>query len=452
MKITIAGCGRVGTVIAQQLVKEHHDITVVDNNAANMDEIGNSLDVLPVVGDAASAQILQEAGVSKSELLIAVTNSDAVNLLICIIAKKMGVPNTIARIREPIYSQTIQLIKEDMGLSFVVNPERDSAKEIMASLLFKSAGQVETFAQGSNELMTFVVRENNPMAGMKIKNFSRFVSRKVLICAIKRGNDIFIPNGSTELQVGDTVSFVASREDATHFFKKMKYETGRIYDLTIIGGGGLGYYVASMALANGISVQIIDADPDVCRDLDEQLPGAEVMCGDGTNVAVLDECGVFESQAVALTTDSDEKNVLVSMYITRKYPQIKVITKTNKSDFEDMLFGLDIGLAINPKYVAADRVITYVRAMTQSRGDDVRSICHVIDNKVEVLEFCIEEPSDFLGKPLQEMRFRDNILLAGITRNGMSFIPGGNDTIELGDIILVVTTNHGIGRFRDLFA
>ena len=452
MKITIAGCGRVGTVIAQQLVKEHHDITVVDSNSANIDEIGNSLDVLPVVGDAASAKILEEAGVDQSELLIAVTNSDAVNLLICIIAKKMGVPNTIARIREPIYSHTIQLIKEDMGLSFVVNPEQDSAKEIMASLLFKAAGQVETFAQGSNEVVTFVVREKNPMAGMKIKNLSRFVSRKVLICAIKRGNDIFIPNGNTELQVGDTVSFVASRVDATHFFKKMKYETGRISDLTIIGGGRLGYYIASMALTNGISVKIIDADPHVCRELDERLPGAEVMCGDGTDVAVLDECGVFESSAVAMTTDSDEKNVLVSMYITRKYPQIKVITKTEKSDFEDMLIGINIGLVINPKYVAADRVITYVRAMSRSMGNEVRSICHVIDNKVEVLEFSIEEASDYVGKPLQDMRFKKNILLSSITRDGISFIPGGTDTLEQGDNVLVVTTNHGIARFCDLFA
>ena len=404
MKITIAGCGRVGTVIAQQLVKEHHDITVVDSNAANVDEIGNNLDVLPVVGDAASAQTLKEAGADQSELLIAVTNSDAVNLLICIIAKKMGVPNTIARIREPIYSHTIKLIKDDMGLSFVVNPERDSAKEIMGSLLFKGAGQVETFAQGSNEVMTFVVREKNPVAGMKIQNLSRFINRKILVCAIKRGNEIFIPNGNTDLQVGDTISFVASREDATHFFKKMKYETGRITDLTIIGGGRLGYYIASMALANGITVRIIDPDPEVCKELDEQLPGAEVMCGDGTNVTVLDECGVFQSSAVALTTDSDEKNVLVSMYVTRKYPHIKVITKIKKSDFEDMLFGINIGLVINPKYVAADRVITYVRAMSESRGNEVRSICHVIDNKVEVLEFSIQETPGFLGKPLHEIR------------------------------------------------
>lgn len=452
MKITIAGCGRVGVVIAQQLVKEHHDITVVDNNAEIVEEVGNVLDVLPVAGDAASAQLLKDAGVDKSELLIAVTNSDAVNLLICIIAKKMGVPNTIARIREPIYSHTIRLIKEEMGLSFFVNPEQDSAKEIMGSLLFKGAGQVETFAQASRDVMTFVVREKNPVAGVMIKDLSKFLSRKVLVCAIKRNNEIFIPNGNTTIETGDTISFVASREDATQFFKKMRYETGRINDLTIIGGGTLGYYLASMAIDNGIKVRMIDQDPDVCRELDESLPGVEIMCGDGTNISVLDECGVFESSAVAMTTESDEKNVLISMYITRQYPDIKVITKINKSDFEDMLFGMDIGLVINPKYVAADRVITYVRAMSESLDNEVQSVCHVIDNKVEVLEFNIHEPSPYLGKSLQQLKFRKNLLLASITRKGTSFIPGGNDTIELGDMLLVVTTTKGIGRFQDIFA
>lgn len=452
MKITVAGCGRVGTVIAQQLLKEHHDITVVDSNAANVEEISNSLDVLPVTGDAASADVLREAGAGESDLLIAVTNSDAVNLLICIIAKKLGAANTIARIREPIYSHTIRLIKEEMGLSFVVNPERDAAKEIMASLLFKGAGQVETFVQANHEVVTFVVKEKNPVAGMLIRDLSRFISRKILICAIKRNNQIFIPNGSTEIMTGDTISFVASREDATLFFKKMRYETGRSRDLTIIGGGRLGYYLASMALANGIEVRLIDQDPEVCRELDEQLPGAEIMCGDGTNIAVLDECGVFESSAVAMTTNSDEKNVLVSMYISRQYPDIKVVTKLKKSDFEDVLFGIDIGLTVNPKYVAADRVITYVRAMSESWDNEVKSICHVLDNKVEVLEFHIQGPCPNLGVPLHQIRFREDLLVASITRKGVSFIPGGTDTMEVGDVILVVTTKKEIGRFQDLFA
>ena len=452
MKITIAGCGRVGIAIARQLVREKHDIIIIDNNQSNIDMIGNSLDVLPVKGDAASAQVLLEAGVEDSDLLIAVTDSDTVNLLICIIAKRIGIERTIARIREPIYSHTINLIKEDMGLSFVVNPERDAAKEILGSLMFKGASQVETFAKGSNEVMTFTVKEKNPIAGMMVRDLSKFINRRLLICAIKRGDKIFIPNGNVDIHVNDIISFVSTREDAVHFFKKMKYETGRISDLTIIGGGKLGYYLAGMAVSNGIEVRIIDQDPVVCRELDDLLPGVEIMCGDGTNLDVLEECGVFRSSAVALITGSDEKNVLVSMYLSKLYPDIKVITKIKKSDFEEMLYGIDIGNVFNPKYIAADRVISYVRAMSETVGNEVQSLCHVIDNKVEVLEFRIDETSDKLGIPLQNIRFREHILIAGITRGSESFIPNGNDSIELGDTILVITTDKGIGRFKEIFA
>ena len=452
MKITIAGCGRVGRAIARELVKEHHDLIVVDNNQDNIDYIGNSIDVLPVLGDAASAAVLLEAGVDQSDLLIAVTDSDTVNLLICIIAKKIGVVKTIARIREQIYSHTINLIKEDMGLSFVVNPERDAAKEILNTLMFKGASQVETFATGRNEVITFGVKEGNPVAGMMIRDLSKFTNRRLLICAIKRAGQVFIPNGNDTIQVGDTVSFVANRADAVHFFKKMKYETGRIGDLTIIGGGKLGYYLAGLASSNGIEVRLIDSDPNVCRELDDLLPGVEIMCGDATDLDVLEECGVFHASSVALTTGSDEKNVLVSMYLSKTYPAIKVITKIKKSDFEDMLYGINIGNLFNPKYVAADRVITYVRAMSESKGNEVQSICHVIDNRVEVLEFKIRESSEYLGVALQNLRFRDHILLASITRDGKSFYPGGNDTIEMGDTVLVVTTQKGITRFRDIFA
>ena len=452
MKITIAGCGRVGRAIARQLVKEHHDLIIVDNNPGNIDYIGNSLDVLPVLGDAASAEVLLEAGVDKSDLLIAVTDSDTVNLLICIIAKKIGVKKTIARIREPIYSHTIHLIKEDMGLSFIVNPERDAAKEILGSLMFKGASQVETFVQGSNEIITFAVKKDNPVAGVMIRNLFSFINRKILVCAIKREGDVFIPNGNDSIQVGDTVSFVANRADAVHFFKKMKYETGKINDLMIIGGGKLGYYLADMASANGIRVRLIDSDSNVCRELDDLLPDVEIMCGDGTDLDVLEECGVFRASAVAMTTGSDEKNVLVSMYLAKTYPEIKVITKIKKSDFEDMLYGSNIGNMYNPKYIAADRVISYVRAMSETVGNEVQSVCHVIDNKVEVLEFKIDEPSEHLGVELQDIRFRNHILLASITRNSESFIPGGDDTIELGDTVLVITTDKGISRFCEIFA
>ena len=451
MKITIAGAGRVGTVIARSLIKENHDLIIVDSDRNNIDNISNTLDVLAVLGDAASAELLLDAGVDESELMIAVTDSDVLNLFICIIARKVGVKNTIARIREPIYSQTIALTKEDMGLSFIVNPERDAAKEIFSSLLFKDAGQVETFAKGNNEVMTCLIRDKNPAAGMMVRDFTKFVGRRILICALKRDSSVFIPNGNTVIQPGDTMSFVATRADAIHLFKKMKYEHGRISDLTIIGGGKLGYYLSHMALSNGIPVSIIERNPQICQKLVDTIPGATVMCGDATDINVLEECGVFKASAVVTATDSDEKNVLISMYIRKHFPDTKVITKVKKTDFEDMLYGINLGDLYNPKYIAADRVITYVRAMQETVGNEVQSLCHVIDNKVEVLEFKIDKAAPNIGKSLQEIRFRKDVLIAGITRNNESFIPGGSDTVEEGDTVLVITTRKGIGSFQELF-
>ena len=452
MKIIIAGCGRVGTVIAAQLVNEHHDITVIDSDEDTIKYMNDNFDVLTVEGDAASADVLMEAGAMNSELLIAVTDSDAVNLLICVVAKKLGVANTIARSRNPIYSKTINIIKEEMGLSFVVCPERDTAKEVLRSLLFKGAGQVETFAKGNHEVMTFVVKEQNPICDIYIRDLSKFINRRILVCAVKRDKDILIPRGDFKIQANDTISFVASRADAIAFFRKMKYETGKIKSLTIIGGGILGFYLADMAIANGILVRMIDKDRNVCEELNERLPAAEIRCGDATDTAVLEECGVFETSAVVTATDSDETNVVLSMYIAKNCPDTKVVTKIKKSDFEEMLYGINLGNVINPKYVAADRIITYVRAMQATVGNEVQSLCHVIDNKVEVLEFKIDKATDGLDIAIQDLKIRRNVLLASITRRGESFIPGGNDCIQLGDTVLVITTETGIGRFAEIFA
>ena len=451
MKITIAGGGQVGNTIATELIKEKHDITIIDKNKAYIENVSNSMDAMPVLGDATSAQLLTDYGVEKSELMIAATDSDVVNLLICIIAKKLGIRNTISRIQDPIYSQTIALIKKDTGLSLIVNPERDAAKEIMRSLLFKDASQVETFAQGNNELITFVVREKNPIANMHIKDLPRFTGKKILICVIKRNNEVFIPNGDTAIQTGDTISFVSTRADAIQFFKKMKYEYGRISDVTIIGGGHLGFYIASAAVSNGIPVGIIEKDPSICTQLVEDIPEATVMCGDATNVDVLEECGVFRAGAVVLATDSDETNVVLSMYLKKQFPDLKVITKINKTDFEDMLTGINIGYTINPKLIAADRVIAYVRAMEETMENEVQSLCHVLDNKVEVMEFRVVEGMPHLNEKLQDIKFRKDVILASITRRGESFIPGGSDMLESGDTVLVVTTKKGIGQFRELF-
>lgn len=451
MDIIIAGCGKVGTVLAKNLSAEGHDITVVDKNAEKLEYVSTSMDVMCTVGNAASYEVLKQVNAQKADLLIAMTDIDEQNLLICLIAKKMGVTHTIARVRNPIYSQTVNMIKNDLGLSMAINPEKEAAAEMFRPLIFKGADQIETLTKSRTEILTCNVHEGSPICDCKIKDLESRIKAKVLVCAIKRDGQVFIPNGMSDINAGDTLSFLAEREDAQKFFKKNGYDIGRVKNLTIIGGGKLGYYLGRSAVENGIPVRIIDKSEAVCRNLQRNLTSAEVICGDGTNTALLEEEDVLGSSAVAALTGMDETNVMIAMYVSKNAPKCKVITKIKKSDFEDMVYNLDIGSVFNPKYITVDRILRYVRAMEASGEEEVISVSHIIDNKVEVLEFALTLQTPNIEKSLQELQFRKNLLLASITRKGKTFAPGGSDTIEAGDTVVVVTTESGIGSFAEVF-
>lgn len=452
MKIVIAGCGKVGAVLADQLSSIGHDIIVIDIVEEHLFYVENSLDVMCVVGDAASRSILNEVNIDKCDLLIAMTGSDEMNLVICLTAKKLGVSNTIARVRNPIYADSIDLIKDDMGLSMAVNPEYEAAVEIFRSLRFKSAGQVEAVANSNVEVITCTIGENTPLKGTKIKDLYKVAGARIFACGIKRGSEVFIPNAETKFMKNDILSFVASPEDTFTFFKKMKYDTRKINNMFIIGGGRLGYYLGKMCLENGIPVTIIEKNRDTCRKIDVELPGAEVIYGSGTDTGLLEEEGVFNATAVASVTGTDETNILISMFLRENAPNAKIITKIKKSDFEKILQNINVGNVFYPKYITADQILKYVCAMDNSKSDEIQSLYHVIDNKVEVLEIMVKEGHPNLGITLQKLDLKKNLLLANITRQGSSFIPGGNDTLEAGDTILVVTTRQDIGKFTDIFA
>ncbi len=451
MKIAIAGCGKVGATLAEQLCKENHDITVIDVDEERLSYISNSQDVMCYVGDARSVAVLKDAGAENSDLMLAITDNDEANLMVCLVANKLGVKHTIARVRNPIYRETINVINEDLGLSMVVNPEMEAAREMFNSLRFRSAIQVETFAKSRNEILTCEITEGMPICDVKIKDLYAATKTKAFICAVKRGGEVFIPNGETEIKAGDTLSFVATQQDAEKFFKKLGNETGRSKNLVIIGGGRLGYYLGRMAVENAMPVTIIDKDKEICKNLSVSLPLANIICGDATNTDILEEEDILKYSAVAAVTGEDSVNILISMYVKKNAPDAKMIAKIKKSDFEDLMFNLNVGSVFNPKYIAADHILRYVRAMQNVIEDEVQSLCHVIDNKVEVLEFLIGKDAGFVGKPIKELKLKKDLLLANVTRQGKSFIPGGNDTIEAGDTVLVVTTKSGMYRIADIF-
>ena len=452
MKIVIAGCGKVGTALAAHLCEEHHDIIIIDPDESRLSYLANTQDVMCINGDAKSTDILKSADVGNSDIMLAMTADDEENLIICLIAKEMGVKNTIARVRNPVYGKAVDVIRDSLGLSMTINPDYEAAVEMFKSLRFKSANQVETFAKGRTEILTCYVKKGAPICNVKIKDVYHKLRTRVFFCAVKRDERVFIPDGDTEIKEGDTLSFVASREDAENFFSKLNYDIGRIRDLTIIGGGKLGYYLGKMAVENGIALKIIDEDPEKCRMLDAELKVADVICGDGMDTNLLEEENILKSSAVACLTGNDATNTLISMYLSKHVPGMKVISKIKKSDFEDMLFNLGFGSVYNAKYIAVDRIVRYVRAMGNAVEGEFQSLYHIIDNKVEVLEFIVHEDCPHIGEQLQNIEFKKNLLIANIGRGGRTFVPNGSDTFEPGDTLLVVTTLHGISKFSDIFA
>ena len=451
MRIVMAGCGKVGLTIAEQLVCEHHDTIIVDSDPLIADTVGNELDVFCITGDAASREVLREAGVADADVLIAMTESDEKNLLICLVAKKMGVRHTIARVRNPIYADDIALIKEDLGLSMYINPEMSAAREISRILRRPAATKVETFAKGRVELFTCVIRPGSVLDGVLLKDVQATVKCRVLICGVRRDTEVFIPSGSFRLQAGDAITFVTNYRDANTFFKRIGENTSKIKNVIINGGGRLTYYLARIILETGVHVKIIERNRDRCFELDELLPEATVINGDATDTALLSEEGLADADAVVNLTGIDEQNALLSQYVSEKHPACKVITKIKHSDFEGIFAHMKVGSLVNPKNLTADNIIRYVRAMQNAKSSDIVTLHHIMDGGAEALEFRVQPGQDFLGKPLESMRFKDGVVLAVINRRGNLFTPGGQDTLEAGDTVIAVTLLSGIASIHDLF-
>ncbi len=451
MKIIIVGCGKVGRSIAEQLVWENHDIVIVDTDPLVAASVGNDLDVFCITGDAAAQQVLSEAGAEDADLLIAMTESDEKNLLICLISKKLGVGNTIARVRNPIYVNDISLIKEDMGLSMFINPEMTAAREISRVLRCPAATKIETFAKGRVELFSCAIRPDSVLDGLMLKDLKSKLKCRVLICGVRRGDEVLIPSGAFILKSGDIITFVASYQDSTAFFRKIGESTSRVKNVIINGGGRLTYYLSKIILEAGVSVKIIEANRERCLELDELLPKATVINGDATDTSLLNEEGLAEADAVVNLTGIDEQNALISQYISEKYPHIKVITKIKHTDFEDIFMHMKVGSLINPKTLTSDTVIRYVRAMQNANDSEIITLHHIMDGAAEALEFSIQPDCPFLGKPIESLPFKKNVLLTSITRKNKPFAPTGKDTIEAGDTVIAVTMLSGIGSINDLF-
>ena len=449
MKIIIVGCGKVGTTLAEQLNRENHDITLIDCDSEALQSISDSTDVMSVTGNGAVYQVQMEAGIKEADLLIATTNSDELNMLCCLIAKKAGNCHTIARIRNPEYSAEINYIREELNLSLAINPELAAAREIARLLRFPNAIKIELFAKGRIELLKFLIPKESILDRMKVMDVVSRLKSNVLICAVERGDDVVIPDGNFEMRGGDKMSFIAPHADCADFFRKAGIENNTVNSAMFVGGGKLTVYLAKALADTKIKIKIIEQDEERCRILSEILPHAMIIHGDGSDQKLLLEEGIRQTEAFASLTGFDEENILLSLYAASQ-SKAKLITKVNKIAFENVINALNLGSVIYPKMLTADIILQYVRAMQNSMGSNIETLYKIVADKAEALEFRVRGDSPVLGIPLERLRTRNNLLVACINRNGRIIMPRGKDTLEAGDTVIIVTTHTGLNDLKDI--
>lgn len=450
MKIIIIGCGKVGTALAEQLDREGHDIIVIDNKSAAIHKVIDTLDVMGIVGNGASYHVLLEAGIEETDILISVTNSDELNMLCCLIAKKASKCHTIARIRNPQYNEEIDFIKEELGISMTINPELESAMELSRLIRLPSAIKIETFAKGKVELLKCQIPENSILNHMQIHNISAKTHCKVLVCAVERGEEVYIPSGDFVLQSLDKISVIALQKNASEFFYKIGLPPSHIKDIMIVGGGMIASYIGKRFEGTDVKVKILEQNRERCEELSAQLPDSLIIQANGSDHNVLIEEGLDTTDAFASLTNLDEENILLSLY-AQKRCKGKVFTKITRLTFDDIIQEMNLGVVLNPKLITADRIIQYVRAKQNSLGSNVETLYKLVGNKVEAMEFRVKNNASYIGLPLAQLKTRDNTLVGCINRKGKIIIPNGQDTIQLGDTVIIVTTSFALDDLSEIF-
>lgn len=450
MNIIIAGCGNVGTILTAQLSQEDNNICVIDTDDTALNKVVSAYDVMGINGNCGSYNVLAEAGLEGADLLIAVTESDELNLLCCVIAKKAGNCQTIARVRNPQYNEEKQFLQKELGLSMIINPDFTSATAITQLLCFPNALSIDSFAKGRIEIIRFRIPENSILDQVAVKDLPSQHLDDLLICAVERNHEVFIPTGSSVLQAQDVVSLIAPRKFAVSFFKKLHIKAGRVKKAMLIGGGRIAYYLATMLLRLGISVKIIEKNPERCEELSILLPDAIIINGDGSDEELLYEERINTMDAFVAITNFDEENILLSLFAENKVTS-KVITKINRLKLNEVINNLNLDSVIYPKHLMAEQILQYVRATQNASGSNVETLYRLYNDRVEALEFKIKNNNPKLtGIPIQEMQLKKNLLIGCITRNNQLIIPSGQDMILPGDNIIVVTTILGLKDAQDI--
>lgn len=451
LKIIIVGCGKVGTTLVEQLSNEGHDITIIDTNSDRVADLSGLYDIMGVVGNGASYSVQVEAGIDEADLIIALTESDELNLLCCTIAKQVADCAAIARVRNPEYSKESGYLREKLGLALIINPELEAANEAARLLYLPTALEVNTFSHGQAEMIKLRLPENNFMDGKTIADISKQIPVNFLICAVERDNEVYIPSGNFVLHAGDEVSFTSSRRNAKDLLKKIGFPTHQVKDAMIIGGGKSTYYLANHLISMGIEVKIIESDKTRCEELSCLLPKAIIINGNGSDEEVLREEGLEYAQAFIPLTGIDEENIMLTLH-AKQVSKAKVITKINRISFKNVINNLDLGSVIYPKYITSEAIIAYVRAKQNSQNSNIETLYHMFNFRAEAIEFKVNDDCSIINIPLMELKTKDNLLIAAINRGGQIIIPKGNDVIKPYDSVIVFTKHTGLNDISDILA
>lgn len=450
MKIVVIGCGTIGKTVIKHVSKEGHSIIAIDDDKKIIEELIEKFDILGVVGNGASLDIQEEANTKDADLVIAVTSSDETNILACLVAKRLGAKSTIARVRNPEYLRQTEIMKEDLGLTMIVNPEQETADEIVNLIDLPSLLKVEHFARGKVMLVEILVEENSTLIDETLITLGKKLNTKFLICAVQRGNDVIIPNGNFKIEKDDRINVTADTQLIAQLLKEMNLISEPLKNILIIGGGKIAYYLAKTLINKKYKVKLIENDGERAIELAESLPKATIICGDGTDHDLLVEEGIETTDACIALTNIDEENIIISMY-AKKLKLPKVIAKIKRSSFLGMLNDLGIVNAVSPQDIVASKIVSYIRAISNKKGSNVLTLYKLVNNQVEALEFHAKKKSRIYNKPLKDLKIKENCLIACIIRDGDVIIPGGNDFIKLDDHVLVVTTHPNFDDLMDVF-
>lgn len=451
MYIVIIGLGKVGQLLTQYLSNERHDVVVIDQNRQKVEDVVNQYDVFGICGNGANYDILMQAGVDHADAVISVTTSDELNILAGLICKQQGAKYTIARVRNPDYSRQKFFLRDQLGFSMIINPEAEAANEICRTVMFPSAMKIDTFARGKIELIELRIHEQTQLNGLKLSELSIITKSSVLICAVRRGNEVIIPNGDFILKNQDHIYVTGSHKDVSRFCLDVGFMNEKIKNVIIVGGSKIAYYLVRQLSALGIKTKIIERKHDRCLELSQKIPYSVIVEADGSDEDILLEEGISKCDALVSLTGFDEENIILGL-LAKQLGVKKAIAKVNRLNLNSIIDSLEVDSIVDPKMIIASQIIGYLRAKANNdESSSVQTLYKIVNDEVEALEFIITDKTKHLHTPLMKLNIRNHTLIAGIFRNNEMIVPKGQDTLEVGDRIIIVTSHSCLNSLNHIF-